>query len=107
MSIKISKTAEQIGERYHPIGQKGHPPTGNDIDQDSEVAEEINEDMEVESKEQEFYTPGTDNIIIDKMDSAPINEGTVLAQLEILLNDVKVSYARDLIEATIKKIKKG
>ena len=66
---RLLKNAEQLNNEYYPIGQKGDEYGGN-ADQESEVAEEINE--ELEAKDMEGYTPGTDNIIIDKMDSFPV-----------------------------------
>ncbi len=101
MSFKIRKTAEQLANEYFPEGDKG-PQLGGNADQESEASEEINEDME--ARDQENYTPGRDNLIIDKTDSAPINEGTVLAELKKIVILVKTNYARDLIRATIAKL---
>jgi hypothetical protein len=101
MNYKIRKTAEQLANEYFPEGDKG-PQLGGNADQESEVSEEINEDME--ARDQENYQPGKDNMIVDKMDSVPINEGTILAELEKLVILVKSSYARDLIRATITKL---
>ena len=101
MSYKIRKTAEQLADKYFPLGQKGDEYGGN-VNQENEVPEEINEEME--ARDQENYQPGKDNIIIDKMDSVPINEGTILAELEKLVILVKTGYARDLIKATIAKL---
>ncbi len=101
MRYKIRKTAEQLAEKYYPVGQKGNEYGGN-ANQEVEVPEEINEEME--TRDQENYTPGKDNMIIDKMDSVPINEGTILAELRKLVILVKTGYARDLITATIAKL---
>lgn len=101
MNYKIRKTAEQLGNEYFPVGDKG-PQFGGNADQENESPEEINDDMEIQ--DQENYTPGTDNMIIDKMDSVPINEGTILAELKKLVILVKSSYARDLIKATMAKL---
>ena len=101
MNYKIRKTAEQLANEYYPEGDKG-PQLGGNADQESEVPEEINEEME--TRDQENYQPGKDNMIIDKTDSFPGFEGTILAELEKLVILVKTSYARDLIKATIAKL---
>lgn len=101
MNYKIRKTAEQLANNYYPLGQKGDEYGGN-ANQENEVPEEINEDME--ARDQENYTPGQDNIIIDKMDSAAVDPGTILASLKELAILVKGSYARDLIKTTMRKI---
>jgi hypothetical protein len=79
----LLKNAEQLNNKYYPIGQKGDE-YGGEADQDSEVAEEINE--ELEARDMEGYTPGTDNIIIDKMDSVP-NLMANLKKMVILIDD--------------------
>lgn len=101
MNYKIRKTAEQLGNEYFPVGDKG-PQFGGNAEQENKSPEEINDDME--TCDQENYTPGKDNMIIDKMDTAPINEGTILAELKQLVILVKSSYARDLVEATIARL---
>ena len=102
MNFKIRKTAEQLLNEYYPEGDKG-PQLGGNADQESEVTEEINDDME--TRDQENYQPGKDNMIIDKMDS--FNKDPMLAGLKKLVILVKTSYARDLILATIAKLERN
>lgn len=95
MNFKIEKISEQLGNEYYPVGDKG-PQLGGNVDQESEVAEESNDDMEV--NDMENYTPGTDNIVVDKMSSNILAE---LNKIAILLNS---GFAYDLIKITIKNI---
>lgn len=101
MNYKIRKTAEQLANEYFPEGDKG-PQLGGNADQESEVSEEINDEME--ARDQENYQPGKDNMIVDKMDSRAVDPGTILAELKKLVILVKSSYARDLIRATITRL---
>ncbi len=75
---RLQKLSEQLLNKYYPLGQKGNEDGGN-IDQQSEVAEEINDEME--TKEMDGVTPGTDNLIIDKNNN-PTDGFGVLALLE-------------------------
>ncbi len=101
MNYKLRKTAEQLGNEYFPVGDKG-PQLGGNADQESESPEEINDDME--TSDQENYQPGKDNIIINKNDNPGDKFAMIIAELEKLAILVKSSYARDLIRTTIAKL---
>lgn len=103
MNYKIRKTSEQLGNEYHPLGQKGDEYGGN-ADQESEVSEEINE--ELEARDQENYEPGKDNLVINKNDNPNDKFMEIMAELKKLVILVKSEYARDLIRATITKLGK-
>lgn len=102
MSYKIRKTAEQLANEYFPEGDKG-PQLGGNADQENEAAEEINEEME--TRDQENYTPGNDNLVIDKNTNPGEKFSYIIDNLEKLVILVKTSYARDLIRAAIIKIR--
>lgn len=102
MTYRIRKTAEQLANEYFPEGDKG-PQLGGNADQESESSEEINNDME--TYDQENYTPGDDNLVIDKNDNGD-KFMPIIAELEKLVILVKSDYARDLIRATIAKLGK-
>ncbi len=97
MGYKIRKTAEQLGNEYYPVGEKVQ-----EIDQE-QAPEEMN-DVELIVTEQENYTPGKDNIVVDKMDSNPVNYGTILAKLRQLAILTKSGYAHDLINVAIAQL---
>jgi hypothetical protein len=101
MNFKIRKTADQLADIYYPEGDKG-PQLGGNADQESETSEEINEDMEFQ--DQENYTPGNDNLVINKNDNPGDKFLPIMAKLKELVILVKSSYARDLIRATITKL---
>ena len=100
MNLKIRKISEQLGNTYYPIGQKGNEYGGN-ADQESEVAEELNEEME--ARDMEGFTPGNDNLIIDKNQ---MNDAIAVAELERLAILLKQGYAKDLLNAAIERIKR-
>ena len=100
MNYKIRKTAEQLANEYFPEGDKG-PQLGGNADQESEVSEEINEEME--ARDQENYQPGKDNLVINKNDNGD-KFLPIMAKLNELVILVKSKYARDLIRATITKL---
>lgn len=102
MNYRIRKTAEQLANEYFPEGDEG-PQLGGNADQESESSEEINNDME--TYDQENYTPGDDNLVIDKNDNGD-KFLPILAKLNELVILVKSEYARDLIRATIAKLGK-
>lgn len=104
MSYIIRKTAEQLQNQYYPIGQKG-PEMGGNADQESEVSEEINDEME--AQEMEGHTPGNDNLVINKNDNVGDKFAYVLAELKNLVILTKAGYARDLIKATIINLEKS
>lgn len=93
MSYKINKIAEQLANEYYYEGDKG-PQLGGNADQESEVAEEVNEEME--AKEMEGNTPENDNLIINKNNN-PTDGFGVLAELNNLatkLDELKlIKYA--------------
>lgn len=103
MGYKIRKTAEQLGNNYYPVGQKGDEYSGN-ADQDSESSEEINDEME--TQEQENYQAGKDNIIINKNDNPGDKFMEIMAELRALAILVKSGYARDLITVTIARLER-
>lgn len=103
MSYRIRKTAEQLANEYFPEGDKG-PQLGGNADQESEVSEEINDEME--ARDQENYTPGKDNLVINKNDNPGDKFMEIMAKLNDLVILVKSDYARDLIRATITKLGK-
>lgn len=60
---ELLKSAEQLDNFYYSIGDKG-PQFGGNAEQENEAAEEVNDDME--NQEQENFSAGKDNIVIDK-----------------------------------------
>lgn len=80
----LIKFADQLQNTYHPVGQKGDE-YGDNADQESEVSEEINDEME--AKDMEGYTPGNDNLIIDKNNNPTDGFGVLgrLSKRDILL----------------------
>jgi hypothetical protein len=102
--IRLQKLSEQLENKYYPIGQKGDNYGGN-ADQESEVAEELNDSMESEEAEGN-YTSNNDNLIIDKNNN-PTDGFGVLALLEQQAILVKGrSKWKDLI-AALGKLKNG
>jgi len=103
MNYKIRKTAEQLANEYFPEGDKG-PQLGGNADQESEVSEEINDEME--ARDQENYTPSRDNLVINKNDNPGDKFMPIMAKLDELVILVRSEYARELIRATIAKLEK-
>ena len=94
MAYKIRKIAEQLANEYHQLGQKG-PEFGGDADQESEVPEELNEEME--AREMEGFTPGNDNLVVDKT--------AVLAELEKIMKLTKTLWGRELIRVAMLRLR--
>lgn len=103
MATIIRKVSQQMGNNYYPIGDKG-PQLGGNADQESEVAEEINDAME--SQDQDNFFPGKDNMVVDKMESRDVDPGTILAELKQLAILTKGEYARKILNTTINKFMK-
>lgn len=97
MGYKICKIAQQLEADYYPVGENTQ-----EISQE-EAPEELNE-VELIVVDEENCTPGTDNIVIDKMDSYPINIGAVLAKLKHLAILTKSGYAHNLLLKTIAQL---
>jgi hypothetical protein len=64
--VKKRFPQQQIANDYLPLGQQGDEYGGN-ATQENEVTEELNEEME--ARDMENYTPGQDNLIINKNDN--------------------------------------
>lgn len=103
MGYQIRKTTQLVGIEYYPVGDKG-PQLGGNADQESEVPEEANDEME--AMDMETYTPGKDNLIIDKNETREVDPGTILAELKQLAILANSGYAYDLITATMIRLGK-
>lgn len=75
MTFPISKRADAIGNEYYEQGQELEDPR-----QDNEAPDDLYEEME--ARDMEGYTPGQDNVIIDKNDMHADVLTPILAELQ-------------------------